>query len=222
MTSGGEYCQLAIGSDDSIHIAAYDTAEANLKYIYIPSVGGTPQVATVDSYGDVGSNLTIDVAKVGTKQIPYIGYTASEPEQPRYAYLANPPTTYTSSALDGVTGDLYTGVWETTVVPTTGVDGTGADATASGTQMITDRKISVGVWKNAGDIAYSTTIKGTDATTKGTASGTISYKSSYANATTDSNTAAGECYGNGSKNGVLAYVVMKDAQTYNAETAQKR
>ena len=213
LTSGGEYCQLVVASDDSIHIAAYDSDSTNLKYIYIPTYNGTPVVATVDSYGDVGTYLTIDVAKVGNNQIPYIGYTAAEPEMPRYAYLANPPATYSSASLEGASGEFCTGVWETTVVPTNGVD----ENTVTGSSMLTNREISVGLWKNAGALAYSTTGE-----KKGTASGTISYTSSYANATTDADATAGICYGNGSKNGVLSYVVKKTAQTWNAETAQKR
>ena len=213
LTSGGEYCQLVVASDDSIHIAAYDSDSTNLKYIYIPTYNGTPVVATVDSYGDVGTYLTIDVAKVGNNQIPYIGYTAAEPEMPRYAYLANPPATYSSASLEGASGEFCTGVWETTVVPTNGVD----ENTVTGSSMLTNREISVGLWKNAGALAYSTTGE-----KKGTASGTISYTSSYANATTDDDATAGICYGNGSKNGVLSYVVKKTAQTWNAETAQKR
>ncbi|MDY5817555.1 MAG: hypothetical protein SPK26_05970, partial [Treponema sp.] len=226
LTTGGEYCKIAVGSDDSIHIAAYDSDSTNLKYIYIPTYSGTPVVATVDSYGDTGTNLTIDVAKdANDKQIPYIGYTAAEPEMPRYAYLANVPknddgtektqSTWTASDIAGASGEFCTGVWETTVVPTTGVDGN----TLLGSQMVTNRKISLGLWKNAGALAYSTTGENG---TKGTASGTISYTSSYANATTDADATAGICYGNGSKNGVLSYVVKKTAQTWNAETAQKR
>ena len=222
LTSGGEYCQLAVGSDDSIHIAAYDSLSNDLKYIYIPSYSGTPVVTTVDAYLDVGTNLTIDVAKVGDNQIPYIGYAASEPEQPRYAYLANPPETYSSESLAGVSGDFYTGVWECTVVPTTGVEVTGNTVTTVGSKLLTNREISIGLWKNSGELAYSTTGTTGENGTKGTATGTISYTSSYAKATTDSDAAAGVCYGNGSKNGVLAYVVKKTAQTYNVETAQKR
>ena len=220
MSGAGEYCKLAVDSNDGIHIAAYDGEY--LKYAYLNRHDDpTPIVATVDS--NAGSNLTIDVAKVGNNQIPYIGYTAAEPEMPRYAYLANVPknddgtektqSTWTASDIAGASGEFCTGVWETTVVPTTGVDGN----TLLGSQMVTNRKISLGLWKNAGALAYSTTGE-----KKGTASGIISYTSSYANATTDADETAGICYGNGSKNGVLSYVVKQTAQTWNVETAQKR
>jgi hypothetical protein len=226
MQGAGEYCQLVVDSDDKIHIAAYDGE--NLKYAYLDGYADTtPIVATVDS--SAGSNLTIDVAKVGNNQIPYIGYTSAEPEQPRYAYLASIPkkddgtekaqSEWTSSDIAGVgSGNTYTGVWECTVVPTIGVDDTGASL---GTKMITDKEISVAVWKNTassnGTLAYSTIGQN-----RGLASGTISYTSSYAKVTTDSDDAAGICYGNGSKNGVLAYVVEKSAQATCVETAQKR
>ena len=125
---------------------------------------------------------------------------------------------WTASDIAGTSGDFCTGVWETTVVPTNGVD----ENTVTGSSMLTNREISVGLWKNAGALAYSTTGTTGENGTKGTASGTISYTSSYANATTDADATAGICYGNGSKNGVLSYVVKKTAQTWNAETAQKR
>ena len=233
MTGAGEYCQLVVDSDDGIHIAAYDGD--NLKYAYLNSYNDTkPAVVTVDSYLDVGSNLTIDVAKVGNNQIPYIGYAASEPEQPRYAYIANIPKTidddgkeidktqsaWTSEDIAGVdSSDKYTGVWECTVVPTVAVEGN----TVLGTKMLTSREISVGVWKyngtetDNGKLAYSTT-----GNNRGKTNGANSYSSSYANATVDSDTTSGICYGNGSRNGVLAYVVAPSAQTTCVETAQMR
>lgn len=228
MRGAGEYCQLVVDSDDKIHIAAYDGE--SLKYAYLDGYNDTaPIFATVDN--NAGNNLTIDVAKVGNNQIPFIGYSASEPEQPRYAYLASIPkdkngsdkaqSAWTSNDIAGVgSGNTYTGVWECTVVPTIGVDDTGASL---GTKMVTNKKVSVGVWKyngtadDNGKLAYSTTD-----TNRGKTNGTNSYTSSYAKATTDKDETAGICYGNGSKNGVLSYVVKKTAQTWNAETAQKR
>ena len=212
LSNGGEYCQIAVANDNSIHIAAYDSSNANLKYIYIPSYDGTPVICTVDSYLDVGEQLTIDVAQVGTQQIPYIGYWGAYPEKPRYAYIADPDKFYaaTDAVTNGAEGNYYTGVWECTVVP-------------SQSSVKDSRKINVGVWKytknnqgnltNAGKLAYSRVGANN---VFGTATGTNNYTSSTADTTT------GTCYGNGTNNGVLAYVVAPTSSQYCAETAQKR
>ena len=199
---------------------------ADLKYVYIPSYDGDPVVTTVDSYLDVGEQLTIDVAQI-TKggenyQIPYIGYWGAYPELPRYAYLADPETFYTNTEnsatnvnkRSGAVSDTYTGVWECSIVP-------------SRSNVKDSRKMNVGVWKyngtdsDNGKLAYSTT--GTD---RGKSTGTNSYKASYAKPAagnnSDGSNDGGVCYGNGTDNGVMAYVVAPSSQQYCAETAQKR
>ncbi len=233
LSNAGKYCQLVVDSDDNIHVAAWDSAKGDLKYVYIPKANLADLSAsnviscTVDSYGTVGRELTIDVAKdANGKQIPYIGYFANTPKKPRYAYLANPPATYSSASLAGASsGDLYTGVWECTIAPTLKVNGTGANATPSADKNVVTldektRRINVGVWKNSGVLAYSTTGTTGENGTKGTYSGTIRYTSSTNTTASDNN--GGKCYGNGSKNGVLAYGVRYTSQQDYVETAQKR
>ena len=232
LSNAGKYCQLVVDSDDNIHVAAWDSAKGDLKYVYIPhanleNLSASNVIScTVDSYGTVGRELTIDVAKVGNNQIPYIGYFANTPKKPRYAYIANPPATYSSASLTGAAaGDLYTGVWECTIAPTLKVNGTGENATPSADKNVVTldektRRINVGVWKNSGVLAYSTTGTTGENGTKGTYSGIISYTSST-NTTADT-TNGGKCYGNGSKNGVLAYGVRYTSQQDYVETAQKR
>ncbi|MBB5219107.1 hypothetical protein DYE49_11255 [Treponema rectale] len=206
-SNAGEHCQIAVGGDNSVHIAAYSSSSADLMYAYIPfdEDTGLPDVdnivtVAVDSYLDIGEYLTIDVAEdADGYQIPYIGYWGTYPEKPRYAYLADPVSFYSGEETAGATQNLYTGVWECTVVPTAST-------------VKDSRKMSVGVWKDSdGVLAYSTT-----GTNKGKVTGTNSYKSSYATTT------AGYCYGNGSDNGVMAYVVAPSSSQYNVETAQKR
>ena len=83
------------------------------------------------------------------------------------------------------------------------------------------RRINVGVWKyngtadDNGKLAYSTT--GPD---RGKTNGTNSYTSSTNIAASTSG--GGKCYGNGSRNGVLAYGVRYNAMQDYTETAQKR
>ena len=228
----GKYCQLVMDSDDNIHVAAFDSAKGNLKYIFIDDYLKPEDavVCTVDSYGTIGKELTIDVAKVGNNQIPYIGYYGGKANKPCYAYLANPPSegmgTWSSSNIAGVTdSDKYTGVWECTIAPTLKVNAdNSANTVDKNVVTINDaypRRINVGVWKyngtadDNGKLAYSTT--GPD---RGKTNGTNSYTSSTNIAASTSG--GGKCYGNGSRNGVLAYGVRYNAMQDYTETAQKR
>ena len=162
LSGAGKYCQLAVDSDNHIHIACYDSANGDLKYVYLEDyTGATKKACTVDSYLSVGKELTIDVAKSGGYQIPYIGYYGSTPKKPRYAYLAEPETfknATTEEARSGVQKDMYTGVWECSVVPSNST--ITVDAT---------RRINVGVWKNGGSLTTSST--GTSSSSAG--SGTV-------------------------------------------------
>lgn len=215
ISGGGEYCQLAVANDNSIHIAAYNSSKADLEYIYIPfdKKNHKPNVdakivCSVDTYLDVGEQLTIDVAEVNEKQVPYIGYWGAFPEKPRYAYLADPAKFHANSdaVTDGAIDNYYTGVWECMVVP-------------SQSSVKDCRKISVGVWKyngtaaDNGKLAYSTI--GTNVHGKSVDDGG-QIGTSTATETT------GNCYGNGTTNGVLAYVVVPTSSKYCAETAQMK
>ena len=237
LSNAGKYCQLVVDSDDNVHVAAWDSSKGDLKYVYIPNdklenlKTSDILTCTVDSYGTVGKELTIDVAKdANNNQIPYIGYFGNTPKKPRYAYIANIPkktdgtskaqSEWTSSDIAGVSGDLYTGIWECSISPTDDV------VTSDET-----RRINVAVWKyngnssNDGQLAYSTT-----GTNYGKINGDINYMSSYTNPYQAANTGddkmkkstnTGYCYGNGSKNGVLGYGVRSGSYDL-VETAQKR
>ena len=232
LSRAGKYCQLVMDNDDNIHVAAYDSAKGDLKYIFIDDYTNPADaiVCTVDSYGIVGKELTIDVAKTGDNQIPYIGYFGGKANKPRYAYLANPPsggmTTWSASNLAGVDSkDKYTGVWECTIAPTLKVNADNSpDTVDKNVVTINDeypRRINVGVWKAGayggyGQLAYSTTGDNHGQPRLGT----ILYTSSTNTAA--SNNGGGKCYGNGSRNGVLAYGVRYDSMHDYVETAQKR
>lgn len=212
LENAGKFCQLAVANDGSIHVACYDSLNGDLKYIYMRNYqsAASRKVCTVDSYLNIGKELTIDVAQVGSYQIPYIGYYGTTPKKPHHAYLADPETFYSSSDSDvisGVVDDLYTGVWECTIVPTKSIITVNDEY---------PRRINVAVWKNGanltpGVLAYSTT-----GANRGAANGTNSYSSSVANK------GNGICYGNGSNNAVLAYGVKHSSSADYVETAQKR
>ena len=160
LSDAGKYCQLAVDSDNHIHIACYDSANGDLKYVYLDDyTGASKKTCTVDSYLSVGKELTIDVAKSGSYQIPYIGYYGSTPKKPRYAYLAEPEKFYAGSAMDGVSSDMYTGVWECSIVPSNST--ITVDAT---------RRINVGVWKNSSGVLKNST---TGASSSSAGSGTV-------------------------------------------------
>ena len=205
LSSAGEYCQLVVAEDNSIHVACYDSMNADLKYVYIPKYDSTESdiiTATVDSYLDVGEQLTIDVAMNGSdtnaKPIPYIGYWGAYPEKPRYAYLADPKTFYDKTTSNGAIKDTYTGVWECSVVPTR-------------SSVKDSRKMNVGVWKSSGVLDNSKQGGFTATPAHGLGTEDSALEVGY-----------GTCYGNGTANGVMAYVVAPSSSQYNAETAQKR
>ena len=212
MEEAGEGCKIVIDSDGNIHVAAYDGMNSDLKYVYVPANGDGFDFAgktecTVDSYLDVGQNLTLDVAKVGEYQIPYIGYWGTFPELPRYAYLAAPETFYNPAVAEadkqGAIDDLYTGVWECSIVPS-------ASSVEEGT-------MNVAVWKDGdGNLAWSTYSSATTFSGAEKSAENVLYASSVANKD------SGTCYGNGTNNGVLGYVVAINGATSHIETAQKR
>ena len=163
LKGAGKYCHVVVDSDDGVHVAAYDSPRGDLKYVYIPADQSTKlpetsnaRACTVDSYLSVGSEITIDVAKVGDYQIPYIGYYNAIAKRPGYAYLADPEAFYSGRGSDGAIKDAYTGVWSCSVVPTTSV------ANSADTQ----HRINVAVWKTA-EGALDTSTEGKSEASKG-------------------------------------------------------
>ena len=181
------------------NIAAYDSVNGGqLKYVYIADYKQPGQAlkCTVDSYMDFGEHLTIDVARESATgaQIPYISYWDSVLEKPRLAYLADPATFYDASTTkkvrNGATDGKYTGTWEITVVPT-------ANTVSFG-------EMNVGVWKTSGGVITDSKVGGV---------------SKYADSKKSTSVDGGFCYGNGSSNPVVGYVI--NFASY-IETAQKK
>lgn len=133
----GEYCKIKVDSNNSnkgIHIAAYDSVNADVVYAYLSDYAQETVTGscTVDSTDILGTYITLDVADVSGKQIPYIGYYANSIQKPKFAKLSeNAINSYAA----GVNGSSYTGNWEVSVIPTisTMVEGT----------------VNVGVWKDS-------------------------------------------------------------------------
>lgn len=130
----GEYCKIKVDSNNGIHIAAYDTVNADVVYAYLSdyeqrAVTGS---CTVDSTDILGTYITLDVASVSGKQIPYIGYYANSIQKPKFAKLSE---TAINSYDAGVLDSSYTGNWEVSVVPTI--------------STMVEGSINVGVWKDS-------------------------------------------------------------------------
>lgn len=213
ISGAGEYCQLEVAADNSIHVVAYDSINSALKYAYLEnyhySTASTDttvaKVCTVDSYLDTGSHLSLDVAaeviNETVRYIPHIGYWAAYPEKPRYAYLANPDTFFSAATDDGRSGsvqDKYTTVWECGVMPTT--------------SSAKEGKINVGLWK------ATFTPQGSAVAIKGYRVNSNHFGTGTSEAATDK----GKCYGNNSDNAVFAYVTTPSSSTHYIETAQMR
>ena len=137
----------------------------------------------------------MDVAKVGTSCIPYIGYYSSTHKKPKYAYLVDT----SAPAPAGVDeADMFTGAWEIAVVPTP-------------SRMTTNRedKVNVGVWKNTG-VLKDSKVSGA------VQNSSVKYGTTGYNAENWSKT-----YGNGTTNGVLGYQISTSSGSC-LETAQMR
>lgn len=206
-TGIGEYCKIAVDKNGGIHVVAYDSSNADVKYAYRSGYNtGSWSEYTVDSNGILGSELTLDVAynSANGNAVPYIGYYASSAVRPKVAYLAKP-----ASLASGSDSDLFTGVWEVSYVPTN--------------SSVPEDHINVGVWKNNGVITTGTTSskKFNDATESTPTTNTSINAGQGAVAGTNSYNMQqwGYVFGNGTANPILGYQVKKGTSG-NIETAQ--
>ena len=198
-TGAGEYCSVKVDGKGGIHIAAYDSQYGDLKYAYLSSYNSdTYNEYTVDSAGNAGSHMRMDVALAsdGTTPIPYISYYGSN--MAKLAYPVNGNTT------NGAESDMFTGNWEVTYIPT----GSEIDDLDYKRLMNVDSRINVGVWK------YIDTV---------TTGDNQHVKGQIKNSTTGTPNAAagsGKFYGNGTANPLVSYSVLKDTANSRIETAQ--
>ncbi len=125
----GWYVDLAVDDEGGIHIAYYNSAKGDLKYVYLSKYNATPTDAvTVDSYLSVGTNITVNTRLENGKYVPYIYYyNASANQTPNSIKVAwlNDMTTLR----DGALSDKFTGAWECMTIPTENIP---VDATVCG------------------------------------------------------------------------------------------
>ncbi len=134
----GSFCKIAADKNGGVHIAAQDPSSGgDLHYAYLSSPTSTPVKCLVDSCGNVGSQLTIDVGVDGSGVIvPHISYYGEA--MPKMAYLPGGVETLAAGADEN---ELFTGVWECGYVPTS--------------SDVPEDKINVCLWKNNGVITDS-------------------------------------------------------------------
>jgi len=213
-SNAGENCQIAVDAKGGIHIASYETANADLLYAYLSSYDdSTPQVVTVDSYAFTGTNIRLDVAisDDGNYVVPYIGYYMSSSQKPKMAYLKNIISASSIAATReaviipaGVDSlEVNTSKWEASLIPTT----------SRYADNYNYSYVNVGVWKDE------------NGKIKAPAAGNSSDKtSSYENiavADTIAGCDVGYVYGNGTANPVLGYATRVGTRGH-IETAQMK
>ncbi|MBO4859873.1 MAG: hypothetical protein J5527_15265 [Treponema sp.] len=193
----GEYCKVVIDANGKVHIACYDNGNADVWYAYLNDFTNPAGAKTciVDSYGIVGTELSLDVALKDGNPVPYISYYGSSCARPKVAYWAGAESITEITNISGADEEVFSQLWESSVIP-------------SNSKIALDH-INVGVWKdNSGNLTYST--KNGKAPGAG---GTIGSSSA--------GTGNGMIYGNGSKNPILGYAITKSAAGY-IETAQMK
>ncbi len=205
--NAGENCQIAVDKVGGIHIAAYDTENADLVYAYLSSYDdATPQVVTVDAYAFTGTNIRLDtaVSDDGNYIIPYIGYYMSSTQKPKMAYL---PGVISSSAIKATREavpikagvdetEAVTGLWEVGIVPS---ESRYADNYAYS-------YVNIGLWKDA-STGKAKVMSGTDV--------------AYTNKSGLDKENTSKTYGNGTANPVMAYATRVGTRGH-IETAQMK
>ena len=207
-TNAGEDCHISVDPRGGVHLAAYQSSEANLLYAYFANYDDlVPQVVTVDSYAFAGEHLTLDTALStdGNYVVPIIGYYMSSAKKPKIARLDN-----VISATGGVgtipagvdSFDAVNGKWEMSLIPT---ESKYADNYAYS-------HVNVGVWKDS-----SGKIKNSNRP----AAGTANVDTWTGNNKAVSDETKGYFWGNGTENPVLGYAIRVGTRGY-IETAQMK
>lgn len=110
----GQYVSLTLDDTNGIHIAAFDSLDADLKYMYLTAYNADAVVAhTIDAAASVGLWTNISIRG----NIPYIAYynssEAGQRDSIKLAYSNNAVGSVTAGVEDG----FVTNGWETLTVP---------------------------------------------------------------------------------------------------------
>lgn len=190
---GGQYIQMAIDSEDGIHLAYMSNSGADLYYAYMPSYESSSITEIlVDSKNDVGDNCSIDVGRKDESSpwIPVISYKSNEGTKTKIAY---PVVFENGKPKDGATsGGFFTGYWSVSMLPTE--------------NKSTNDQINVGLNKDWSNGVIHEFEKRADDTSSYTPKGPYAICSS------------GILYGNGTSNPVVGYAISSGS----IEMAQKK
>ena len=190
---GGEYVQMVVDADNKIHIAYYDNINGGrVKYVRLAADFTKEADVIVDSHGDVGSELTLNVGKDASgNAVPYIGYYSRN--HAKVAYRVNYDATDGVDSTTGSVDNIYTHNWEVSFVPTS--------STLYGG---TENRVNVAVWTKAnGDLAKS-----------GTGNNVSSLRTNLVVNTGESDAKSSQAYANGSNNPIVAYVSSSGSLDY--------
>ena len=117
----GTHVDLAVDSNNNVHLAYVNSSKGGLYYAYIPYVSATPSPSTavtarVDTFLSTGQKLMINVRG----NIPYISYIhnafAESKNSIRVAW-AKTAVAAVGDVKDGTNGNFFTGNWEVMTVP---------------------------------------------------------------------------------------------------------
>lgn len=193
-TKGGQYVQMAIDSENGIHLAYMSNSGADLYYAYIPSYNSSSITEIlVDSKNDVGDNCSIDVGRKDESSpwIPIISYKSNEGTKTKIAY----PVAFDDNGkpkAGATSGGFFTGNWAVSMLPTK--------------NKSTNDQINVGLNKDWSNGVIHEFTKRADDTSSYTPKGPYAICSS------------GILYGNGTSNPVIGYGIA----TGSIEMAQKK
>lgn len=192
-TKGGQYVQMAIDSEDGIHLAYMSNSGADLYYAYIPPYDRSSITEIlVDSKNDVGDNCSIDVGREdeSSSWIPIISYKSNEGTKTKIAY----PVAFDNGKpkAGATSGGFFTGNWAVSMLPTK--------------NKSTNDQINVGLNKDWSNGVIHEFTKRADDTSSYTPKGPYAICSS------------GILYGNGTKNPVVGYAISSGS----IEMAQKK
>ena len=124
----GEYCKIAVDANGGVHIAAYDSGNKAVGYVYLPTYDYNyveeNDYYIIDAMNGPFDELGIDVAVDGTtatgKAYPTISYYANgTPKIATYSSgITKPAATNPNKPSASWTDGKYTGSWDVCFVPT--------------------------------------------------------------------------------------------------------
>jgi len=118
-SGAGLYPDVKVDPDGGIHVAYYDTAHSNLKYVYLSDTTSTPSPIVVDALFTNGMNNSLAIKNFGTvdepEYRPVISHFSLSYSGTKYSMRVSWPliSVDTNHAGAEISNGDYTGKWET-------------------------------------------------------------------------------------------------------------